>query len=99
MRAPAHPARKFRGGFFVSCPKGMVLMSQTQTIASSQRAPVRRTADYLTPAAAAAVADVSTASIVRWASEGTVLAWKVVGRWRVDAADLARLLAGDAPPA
>jgi hypothetical protein len=76
-----------------------MIMSQAQTIASVQRAPVRRTPAYITPAAAAAVADVSTASVVRWCQEGTLLARKIVGRWRVDAADLTRLLNGDDPPA
>jgi len=76
-------------------------MSQTVLTAGAARAPVRRSAvDWITTTEAGRRANASKASIVRWVSGGALAGYKVVGRWRIDPADLDRLLAGqEADPA
>jgi hypothetical protein len=97
--ALAHPD----GGFFMSGamldPPNNVRYPMSQTVPTAQRvcARVRLPDDWMGTTAAAKRADVTTASIVRWASEGLLSGRKVVGRWRIDPRDLDRLLAGQLP--
>jgi hypothetical protein len=68
-------------------------MSQTVSTDRAARAHVRHSADWITTTEAGRRARSSKASIVRWVSVGALAGYKVVGRWRVDPADLDRLLA------
>ena len=52
---------------------------------------------YLTPAEAAAWADVTPRCIVLWCRKHPALAVRVVGRWRIRPDVLNRLLAGNMP--
>lgn len=54
--------------------------------------------EFLDTSQAAARAGVHRQTAMRWAEAGVVRAIKVVGRWRIDAADLERLLHGEPPP-
>ncbi len=54
---------------------------------------------YLTPAEAAAWADVTSRCIVLWCRKHPALAVRVVGRWRIRPEVLNRLLNGELPVA
>jgi hypothetical protein len=68
-------------------------MSQTVSTARAAHAHVRP-ANWISTTEAGRRAKASKASIVRWVVVGLLSGHKVVGRWRVDPADLDRLLAG-----
>ena len=69
-------------------------MSQTVPTARAARAHVRIPNHWISTPTAAERAQVATASIIRWASDGLLSGRKVVGRWRIDPQDLERLLTG-----
>lgn len=50
--------------------------------------------DFITPPAAARIADVTPQTATRWCRSIPGLAVRVAGRWRVDPAALDRVLAG-----
>jgi Helix-turn-helix domain len=96
-RAPKPPPHLDGGFFMFSAMLGTsnnVRIPMSQTVPTAQRGRVRLSDAWMGTAAAAKRADVTSASIVRWASEGLLSGRKVVGRWRIDPRDLDRLLAG-----
>jgi hypothetical protein len=72
----------------------IIQMSESVPAPRQSRASAR---PWLTPATAAEQAQVSSASVTRWCVQGWLPAKKVVGRWRIRPADLARLLAQGIP--
>ena len=75
------------------------MLNTTNAADTGRRAPTRaRRSDFLTVAEAAELASVEGATMRVWCATGAVKAVRVVGRWRVDAADLNELLHGRPSP-